>query len=140
MIPYERHSNCAFRASDPRYPEAAASIHTDEYYVNMMIVWHFAAALAKQEEVLLPHFLHRLLPPMDPQESRGTRSYLVSPETLPQNTSLVHHNHNIFSLAASYSHCPQFCPQPFLFVLQVLPNFPKNFSAAAREVLSYVKV
>ena len=33
---------------DPAYPDMVAAIRSDEYYVNMMIAWYFATALAKQ--------------------------------------------------------------------------------------------
>jgi 3-methyladenine DNA glycosylase AlkD len=48
---------------DPQYPEMVAGIRSEEYYVNMMIAWYFATALAKQYETVLP-FLekHRLAP------------------------------------------------------------------------------
>jgi len=36
------------------YPETIVKIRTDEYYVNMMIAWYFATALAKQYEKILP--------------------------------------------------------------------------------------
>ena len=39
---------------DPVYPEMVARIRSDEYYVNMMIAWYFATALAKQYESILP--------------------------------------------------------------------------------------
>ncbi len=39
---------------DPGYPEMVAGIRSDEYYVNMMIAWYFATALAKQYESILP--------------------------------------------------------------------------------------
>ena len=50
----------------PFYLELAASVHTDEYYVNMMVAWYFATALAKQytaaivylEEKRLPEWIH----------------------------------------------------------------------------------
>ena len=32
----------------PEYLEIAAGVHSEEYYVNMMIAWFFATALAKQ--------------------------------------------------------------------------------------------
>ncbi|MDO5440991.1 MAG: DNA alkylation repair protein [Bacillota bacterium] len=32
----------------PEYLKIAASVHSDKYYVNMMIAWFFATALAKQ--------------------------------------------------------------------------------------------
>lgn len=38
---------------DPQYPEMVARIRSEEYYVNMMIAWYFATALAKQYESIL---------------------------------------------------------------------------------------
>ena len=47
----------------PEYPEMVASVRSDEYYVNMMIAWYFATALAKQYEAVLPWLeQHRLDP------------------------------------------------------------------------------
>lgn len=43
--------------------ETVASIHSDEYYVNMMIAWFFATALAKQYAAALPYILDRRLAP-----------------------------------------------------------------------------
>ena len=40
---------------DPAYPEMVAGIRSEEYYVNMMIAWYFATALAKQYDVVLPY-------------------------------------------------------------------------------------
>ena len=37
----------------PEYPEAVASIRSDEYYINMMIAWYFATALAKQYDSVI---------------------------------------------------------------------------------------
>ncbi|MBR1797998.1 MAG: DNA alkylation repair protein [Clostridiales bacterium] len=37
-----------------KYPKKVATIKSDEYYVNMMIAWYFATALAKQYENVLP--------------------------------------------------------------------------------------
>ena len=31
-----------------------AKLRSDEYYINMMIAWYFATALAKQYDVILP--------------------------------------------------------------------------------------
>ncbi|MCR5418002.1 MAG: DNA alkylation repair protein [Lachnospiraceae bacterium] len=46
---------------DPAYPEMVASLRSDEYYVNMMIAWYFATALAKQYDAVLPFIEeHRL--------------------------------------------------------------------------------
>ncbi len=33
---------------DIEYPDMVATVRSDEYYVNMMIAWYFATALAKQ--------------------------------------------------------------------------------------------
>ena len=39
---------------DLLYPELVAKLRSEEYYVNMMIAWYFATALAKQYESILP--------------------------------------------------------------------------------------
>ena len=39
---------------DIRYPKMVAKLRSDEYYVNMMIAWYFATALAKQYDDTLP--------------------------------------------------------------------------------------
>ena len=39
---------------DPGYPAMVAEIRSEEYYVNMMIAWYFATALAKQYDSILP--------------------------------------------------------------------------------------
>ena len=39
---------------DILYPETVSKIRSDEYYVNMMIAWYFATALAKQYESIIP--------------------------------------------------------------------------------------
>ena len=36
------------------YPEMVAAVRSEEYYINMMIAWYFATALAKQYENILP--------------------------------------------------------------------------------------
>lgn len=49
------------QAFSPVYPALVAEIRSDEYYVNMMIAWYFATALAKQYEAVLPYLQqHRL--------------------------------------------------------------------------------
>lgn len=49
-------------AYDPCYPERLCRIRSDEYYVNMMIAWYFATALAKQYDSILPFIKKRKLP------------------------------------------------------------------------------
>jgi len=39
---------------DLSFPKKVAKIRSDEYYVNMMIAWYFATALAKQYDAVLP--------------------------------------------------------------------------------------
>ena len=39
---------------DLQYPEMVAAVRSEEYYVNMMIAWYFATALAKQYDSVLP--------------------------------------------------------------------------------------
>ena len=43
------------------YPETVSKIRSDEYYVNMMIAWYFATALAKQYESIIPFIENRSL-------------------------------------------------------------------------------
>ncbi len=40
---------------DPVYPESVAGVCSAEYYVNMMIAWYFATALAKQYDAVIPY-------------------------------------------------------------------------------------
>ena len=40
----------------PEYLGLVAELRSEEYYVNMMIAWYFATALAKQYEAALPYF------------------------------------------------------------------------------------
>lgn len=39
----------------PEYLEIPAGVHSEEYYVNMMIAWFFATALAKQWDTTIPY-------------------------------------------------------------------------------------
>lgn len=39
---------------DLEYPKLISKIRSDEYYINMMIAWYFATALAKQYDKILP--------------------------------------------------------------------------------------
>lgn len=46
---------------DLKYLQKVAEIRSDEYYINMMIAWYFATALAKQYEAVLPFLKLRKL-------------------------------------------------------------------------------
>lgn len=43
------------------YPDAVAALRSDAYYINMMIAWYFATALAKQYDAILPYIENRRL-------------------------------------------------------------------------------
>ena len=45
----------------PEYLELVSGVKSEEYYVNMMIAWYFATALAKQYEAALPYLEQRKL-------------------------------------------------------------------------------
>ena len=40
---------------DTKYPEMVSHIRSQEYYINMMVAWYFATALAKQYETIIPY-------------------------------------------------------------------------------------
>ena len=46
---------------DILYPETVSKIRSGEYYINMMIAWYFATALAKRYESVLPFIENRRL-------------------------------------------------------------------------------
>ena len=67
---------------DPAYPEMVACIRSDEYYVNMMIAWYFATALAKRYDSILPFIKNRRLDPWTHNKTiqKARESYRISPE------------------------------------------------------------
>ena len=67
---------------DPGYLERAAEIRSDEYYINMMIAWYFATALAKQYEAALPFIENRTLDVWTHNKTiqKAVESYRISPE------------------------------------------------------------
>jgi 3-methyladenine DNA glycosylase AlkD len=66
----------------PEYPEMVAGIRSDEYYVNMMIAWYFATALAKQYEAVLPFIEEHRLDTWTHNKTirKVIESYRISPE------------------------------------------------------------
>ena len=46
---------------NPVLPELVAALRSEEYYVNMMIAWYFATALAKQYAQIVPYIENRRL-------------------------------------------------------------------------------
>ncbi len=67
---------------DPAYPELAAGIRSEEYYVKMMIAWYFATALAKQYEAVLPYIENQRLDAWTHNKAiqKAVESYRITPE------------------------------------------------------------
>ena len=66
----------------PAYVEMAAGVKSDEYYVNMMIAWYFATALAKQYDTVLPFIEGNRLAPWTHNKAiqKAVESYRISEE------------------------------------------------------------
>lgn len=69
-------------AFDPAYPEEIAVLRSDEYYVNMMIAWYFATALAKQYDAVLPFIEQGRLDKWTHNKAiqKSVESYRITPE------------------------------------------------------------
>ena len=67
---------------DPAYPEMVANVRSDEYYVNMMMAWYFATALAKQYPAALPYLENRRLDTWTHNKTiqKAIESYRITPE------------------------------------------------------------
>ena len=67
---------------DIAYPEMAAAVRSEEYYVNMMIAWYFATALAKQYDAVLPFIENRRLDSWTHNKAiqKAIESYRITPE------------------------------------------------------------
>ena len=46
---------------DEAYPKMVANVKSDEYYINIMIAWYFATALAKQYDAIIPYIENKKL-------------------------------------------------------------------------------
>ncbi|MBR6473669.1 MAG: DNA alkylation repair protein [Firmicutes bacterium] len=66
----------------PEYLEMAASVRSEEYYVNMMTAWYFATALAKQYEAALPYIENKRLDKWTHNKAiqKSIESYRITPE------------------------------------------------------------
>ncbi len=49
-------------AFEPQYLERVAAVKSEEYYIQMMIAWYFATALAKQYDATIPYITEHKLP------------------------------------------------------------------------------
>ncbi len=67
---------------DLSYPEMVARLRSDEYYVNMMIAWYFATALAKQYESIIPYIEEKRLAVWTHNKAiqKSVESYRITPE------------------------------------------------------------
>lgn len=64
------------------YLDTVSKIKSDEYYVNMMIAWYFATALAKQYNSVFPFVKSRVLPPWVHNKTiqKAMESYRITDE------------------------------------------------------------
>ena len=69
----------AFR---PAYLDWVAEVHSEEYYVNMMLAWYFATALAKQPQAALPFLQQNRLSTWVHNKTiqKAVESYRIPPE------------------------------------------------------------
>ena len=67
---------------DMKYPEMVAGLRSEEYYVNMMIAWYFATALAKQYESIIPYIEDKKLDDWTHNKAiqKSVESYRITPE------------------------------------------------------------
>lgn len=66
----------------PEYPKMVSKIRSEEYYVNMMIAWYFATALAKQYDAVLPYIEGHKLDKWTNNKTiqKSVESYRITPE------------------------------------------------------------
>lgn len=69
-------------AFQPEYLDWVADLRSEEYYVNMMIAWYFATALAKQYHAALLYLQERRLAPWTHNKAiqKAVESYRISDE------------------------------------------------------------
>ena len=67
---------------DSSFPEMAASVQSDDYYVRMMIAWYFATALAKQYDGVFLYITEYRLEKWIHNKTiqKAIESYRISPE------------------------------------------------------------
>lgn len=67
---------------DLQYPETVSKLRSEEYYINMMIAWYFATALAKQYEAVLPFLENNKLAPWTHNKAiqKAVESLRITPE------------------------------------------------------------
>ena len=67
---------------DKSYPKMVAGVKSEEYYINMMIAWYFATALAKQYDAVIPYIEKKKLPAWTHNKAiqKSVESNRVTPE------------------------------------------------------------
>ena len=67
---------------DPKYADMVAAVRSEEYYINMMIAWYFATALAKQYDAILPYIERKRLDPWTHNKAiqKSVESYRITAE------------------------------------------------------------
>ena len=67
---------------EPEYLELVCGLHSEEYYVKMMIAWYFATALAKQYEKALPFLEEQRLDAWTHNKTiqKSVESFRIKPE------------------------------------------------------------
>ena len=67
---------------DPEFPKMVAKVRSEEYYINMMIAWYFATALAKQYDAILPYIEEKKLNAWTHNKAiqKSVESYRITPE------------------------------------------------------------
>ena len=66
----------------PEYLEWVTAVRSEEYYVNMMIAWYLATALAKQWDLTIPYLEEKRLPEWVHKKTiqKAIESYRITPE------------------------------------------------------------
>ncbi|MBR0366049.1 MAG: DNA alkylation repair protein [Clostridia bacterium] len=67
---------------DTKYADMVAELRSEEYYINMMIAWYFATALAKQYAAILPYLEEKRLDAWTHNKAiqKSIESYRITPE------------------------------------------------------------
>lgn len=65
-----------------KYADRVAGIRSEEYYINMMIAWYFATALAKQYDSILPYIEKKRLDVWTHNKAiqKAVESYRITPQ------------------------------------------------------------
>ena len=67
---------------EPKYADMVVAVKSEEYYINMMIAWYFATALAKQYDAVLPYLEGKGLDHWTHNKAiqKSIESYRITPE------------------------------------------------------------